>query len=181
MFPQSLKFMNPVLQKWYGILAHDRKELCNSLEGISQSQFTTRPPSGKWSISEIVSHLITADRLSLDYMKKKSQGAETLHDAGWFEEVKMMFFILSQRAPIKYNAPRGLVEKMPGEINLSNLKNEWNTLLLDYQNFLEKIPDQHLRKKIYKHPILGRMDAKLCLQSIHEHYHHHLPQIKRLL
>jgi hypothetical protein len=173
--------MNPVLEKWLNTLETDRKELCNSLSGISQDQFTQRPFPGKWSISEIVSHLLTADRLSLDYMKKKSLAMETLKNAGWFEELKMIFFMASQRVPIKYNAPQRVVQSTPRDIDIATISNDWEVLLLDYRQFLSGIPEQHTRKKIYKHPILGRLDAKLCLQSIYEHYHHHLPQIKRLL
>ena len=173
--------MNPELEKWITTLERDRKELCDSLAGISQEQFIRRPASGKWSIAEIVSHLLTADRLSLDYMKKKSQGIESLKNAGWFEELKMMVFIASQRVPIKYNAPKRVVQNTPREINLTAVSGDWESLLHDYKQFLSTIPEKDIRKKIYRHPILGRLDAKLCLQSIYEHYHHHLPQIKRLL
>lgn len=173
--------MNPVFEKWVGIIEKDRIELCDALSTITQEQFTQRPTPEKWSISEIVSHLMTADRLSLDYMKKKSQAAESLSDVGWFEEIKMLAFIASQRVPIKYKAPKGVVQNTPRSIDLSTISKDWNSMMDDYKHFLGKIPDEHIRKKIYKHPILGRLDAKLCLQSIYEHYHHHLPQIKRLL
>lgn len=173
--------MNPILEKWFKILEKDRNELCNLLAEISQDQFTKRPSPGKWSISEIVSHLQTADRLSLDYMKKKSLAIETLKNAGWFDELKMLFFIASQRVPVKYNAPQRVVQSTLREIKLSSIQNDWESILVDYRQFLNGIPEHHTRKKIYKHPFLGRLDAKLCLQSIYEHYHHHLPQIKRLL
>ncbi len=173
--------MNSTLGNWIGTLQTDRMELCNTLSGIPEELFTRQPKPGKWSIAEIVAHLITADRLSLEYMKKKSLAIETVGDAGWFEDFKMLVFTVSQRIPVKYNAPKGVLQNTPRSIERSNLSNDWNVLLQDYKIFLEGIPEQYTRRKIYKHPILGRIDAKLCLQSLHEHYHHHLPQIKRLL
>ena len=173
--------MNPTFEKWLRILENDRKELLNSLSKISDEQFTKQPKPGKWSLSEIVLHLIAADRLSLDYMIKKSQAIESLDDAGWVEDAKMLFFIASQRLPLKYKAPKGIIQNTPGTIEISAISKDWNLILLNYREFLGRIPEQYVRRKIYKHPMLGRMDAKLCLQSIHEHYQHHLPQIKRLL
>ncbi len=173
--------MNSSLENWIGRLQTDRMELCTTLSGIPEEQFTRPSQPGKWSIAEIVAHLITADRLSLEYMKKKSGAIETVGDAGWFEDFKMLAFTISQRIPIKYNAPKGVLQNTPRSIELSNLSNDWNAILQDYKIFLEGIPEQYTRRKIYKHPILGRIDARLCLQTLHEHYHHHLPQIKRLL
>lgn len=173
--------MNSTLEKWIGIIETDRLELCTSLSGISEEQFIKPPTPGKWSIAEIVAHLITADRLSLEYMKKKSLAIESLEDAGWFEDFKMRLFIVSQRVPLKYSAPKAVVQNTPKQIDRDTLRNEWSSVLSDYRQFLNGIPEKHIRRKIYKHPIFGRIDAKLCLQSLHEHYHHHLPQIKRLL
>ena len=173
--------MSPIHEKWLRTIERDRKDLWDSLASLTQDQFTRQPKSGKWSISEIVSHLMTAEKLSLEYMKKKSLAIESLGDSGWFDEIKMVFFIASQRIPVKYSAPKAVVKNTPRSTELATLSKEWSSIMLAYREFLGGIPAKYARRKIYKHPFLGRLDAKHCLQSINEHYHHHLPQIKRLL
>lgn len=173
--------MNSTFEKWFSLIEKDRIELTDILEKTPKEKLEKQPQPGKWSIAEILSHLITADRLSLGYMKKKSQGIELVDDAGWFEELKMLIFIASQRLPINYKAPSGVLKNTPENLDVNEQLNQWELIRKEYDEFLTKIPAPYVKRKIYKHPIMGRVDAKLCLQSIYEHYHHHLPQIKRLL
>ncbi len=173
--------MNAKCEKWYSLIEEDRIALEKLLANIPPEQFTRQPKTGQWSIAEIVSHLITADRLSLDYMKKKSQAIESLDDVGLVEEFKMLLFIISQRAPLKFKAPFVVSQNTPNTVDISILLNQWETLRKDIKKFITKIPEPFIKRKIYRHPFLGRIDAKLFLQATYEHYHHHLPQIKRLL
>ena len=88
----------------------------------------------------------------------------------------------SQRLPfLKYNAPKHVVANTPEALPLEELERRWNTERLELSAFLGTVKDKDLRKLIYKHPVAGRFDVVQCLVFMREHYHHHLPQIKRLL
>lgn len=173
--------MNPKIEQWFNRIEKDRIELEKTLAGITPEQFVKQPKPGRWSIAEIVSHLKVADQLSLEYMKKKSLGIESVGDTGFVEEVKMLLFIISQRAPLKFKAPKIVSQKTPENIDMVTLLKQWEVIRHDLKDFLNKIPEPFIKRKIYRHPFMGRIDARLFLQATYEHYHHHLPQIKRLL
>lgn len=88
---------------------------------------------------------------------------------------------LSQRFPFKFKAPAYLVEHTPTSEPLTDLAQRWNAEREKLRKFLEEITDENLYKLVYKHPVAGRLNVLQALDFMIEHFHHHLPQINRLL
>lgn len=127
-------------------------------------------------------HMLTSEQLTLDYLKKKSQGMEELADSGPVESLKMSLLRISQRLTfLKYKAPKALVANTPEAIALHDLKILWAQSRISLGKFLENIQDKDLHKLVYKHPVAGRFDIVQCLIFLNEHFLHHRPQIKRLM
>jgi hypothetical protein len=115
-------------------------------------------------------------------MKKKSLGIDRLNNAGLWELFKLRGLQLSQRLPLlKYRAPRHLVENTPDTLPLEELTVQWNFSRNELKHFLDALQEKDIHKLIYKHPVAGRFDVVQCLIFMREHFHHHLPQIKRLV
>jgi uncharacterized damage-inducible protein DinB len=138
-------------------------------------------PSGKWSINQILSHLITAERLSLLYMKKKSLGIHQVNVSGLWEEIKFALLKISQRVPIRYKAPAVLAQNKPEKLSYSEIVAQWTEVRNELKAFLQQLDAIGLQKKIYKHPVAGRLNVLHAVSFLREHANHHLPQIKRLL
>ncbi|MBL0741722.1 DinB family protein [Chryseolinea lacunae] len=172
--------MHPKLQKQFDRLQHEQQMLLQKLTSLPDAKLNASR-DGKWSVNYIVNHLITAEQLSLAYMKKKSLGVATLKNSGALEDLKMVMLKVSQRLPFKYNAPRYLVQNTPATTSLPELAERWATARAELKNFLEPIDEKNLRKLIYKHPVAGMLDVLQSLEFMREHFDHHLPQIKRLL
>lgn len=173
--------MNDRLQKHFDQIETDRKKLLRSLASLTEEQRNVSH-NGKWSINQIIAHLLTAERLSLVYMKKKSMGIEQLANAGFLEEIKMLLLKFSQRIPVfRFKAPKSLVSSTPTKLHFDELVMKWEDARVDLKKFLESIPQQHVRKKIYKHHIAGRLDAAQAVCFLREHFHHHMPQVSRIL
>ncbi len=137
-------------------------------------------PVNKWSVSQILTHLVTSERLALMYMKKKVLGIEKADNSGLLDHLKMQALILSQRLPLKYRAPQIIVDNTPKELPLEEVVLQWNQIRVELKILAESIAEKNIRKKIFKHP-LGRFDLIQGLSFIHEHIRHHWPQINRLL
>jgi hypothetical protein len=140
-----------------------------------------KPANNKWSINEILAHLVTSEQLTLRYLKKKSLGADQLTNSGLVEKVKWIILKISQRLPIKYKAPKHVVSNTPAVLPLGELTRIWMDTREELREFLGTIREENLYKLVYKHPIAGRFDVVQCLMFMREHYYHHLPQIRRLL
>jgi hypothetical protein len=174
--------LNPILKNRFAQLEEDRVNLLASLAPVPDKTLSSSPTVGKWSINQILIHLLTSEQLTLAYLKKKSLGIDGLKNSGAWEWIKMQILKWSQRLPfLKYNAPKHLKANTPEAVSLEELGRRWSVLRIELHNFLDTIEESNLRKLIYKHPVAGRFDVIQCLMFMREHYHHHLPQIKRLL
>jgi uncharacterized damage-inducible protein DinB len=158
----------------------DRKEILNMISSLTEEKFS-HSQADKWSISQILAHLIAAERLSLQYMKKKTLGINQVDNSGFWEEVKFFFLKISQRLPLKYKAPSVLAENQPPKLSQSEIIEQWDAVRSDLKQFIENWEEKNLKKKIYKHVFSGRLNILHAVGFFREHAIHHLPQIKRLL
>ncbi len=173
--------MDRTFQKLFESLESQRHALMSSFQNLSVEKLNHHTP-GKWSINQIVAHLITAERMSLNYLQKKINGIHEAENSGFGEEIKMAFLMASQRLPgLKFKAPRVVVENTPAGSDLDSLLKEWETLRKELNFFLDKIPAGSEKKLIYKHVRAGRLSTIHALKFFREHIIHHTPQIKKLL
>ena len=172
--------MNPTLQNLFDKLEGQRQELLSSLINVPAEKLNAST-NGKWSINQIIAHLITAERMSVQYLSKKLLGIEQAEDSGIWEEIKMVLLIASQRLPFKYKAPKKVVELTPAPTELNQLAEDWNQVRAEMKNILEQIENKHIQRKIFKHIRAGMLNIQHALKFSREHIIHHTPQIKRLL
>ena len=173
--------MHADLDRIFQQLEKERNQVLADIEKMPPARYTFS--SGKkWSIAQILTHLLTSERLSVGYMKKKSLGMSNIQNSGLIEELRYGLLKISQRISfLKYRAPKVVVENTPPALPFDQLKREWQSLRDDLRLFLESIGDENISKKIYKHPVAGRLNVKQAIGFLSEHFNHHLPQIKRLL
>jgi uncharacterized damage-inducible protein DinB len=173
--------MNASFKPVFDELEQQRKQLFAMLKDVPEERYNTSPHPGKWSISQIVTHLLTSEKLSLAYMKKKALGVEAVKNSGITETLRLWLLIISQRIPAKYKAPKVVTENTPTALAFPALVKEWSALRHELKQFLESIEDRHVRKVLYKHPLAGRLDVRQAMIFFREHINHHKPQIERLL
>jgi hypothetical protein len=173
--------LNIRLKHQFDLLEKDTQDLLNKIDALSGVKWNTLSGTEHWSIGQILTHLLTAERLSLNYMKKKFLGVEKLKNSGWFESVKISVLKISQRLPVKYKAPPHVIANTPEALSPGELKAQWRVARGDLRKFLEQIDERNIRKKIYKHPVVGYLDVVQAISFTREHLRHHVPQIKRLM
>jgi hypothetical protein len=173
--------VNNKLRLLYEQLEDDRARLMAELSKASGDTLSLKPSKDKWSVNEILTHLVTSEQLTIRYLKKKSLGVEQLRNSGLGEKIRYAVLEISQRLPLKFKAPKHVVSNTPEALPFPQLLTSWNATRQDLKEFLDSITDRNVNKLIYKHPVAGRFDVSQCLMFMREHYHHHLPQIKRLL
>jgi hypothetical protein len=62
--------VNPQLQHLFLELEKQRNDILSLLTFLPETQLHQHPP-GKWSIAQIISHLIASEQLSVNYLNKK--------------------------------------------------------------------------------------------------------------
>lgn len=155
-------------------------ELLGEIKNLSNEQFNHHQ-TNKWSINQILGHLITAEQLSIGYINKKINAIQEVDNTGLWNEIKLLIFIASQRLPLKYKAPKNLGDQPKSFSSPQVLEKEWNSTRQELQTLLEKFSSSQLNRKIYKHPVMGRCNIVHALIFFREHIIHHRPQINKLL
>jgi hypothetical protein len=172
--------LNTQLTILFNTLEKQRADLISLIQGISPEAINNHP-DGKWSITQIISHLIASEQLSVKYLNKKILGIDTAPKTGIAEELKMIVLKISQRLPFKFKAPKVLAENTPIYENIEQLTETWNQTRADLKKVLEKFQDNQINRKVYKHPIAGMLNIEQALKFFREHIIHHTPQVKNLL
>lgn len=178
----TIFFVNPQLQRLYNKIEYQKREVFDLISPLSPDQIRQKPFPGKWSISEIVSHLIAAERLSVSYIQKKIQGVKQIKDSGFKEELVMLLLKTSQRVQgLKFKAPKYVKDNMVIYPDVETLKSEWTKTREDLRQLLENVEDKHLKRKIYKHAIAGYLNIQHAVMFFKEHVTHHTPQIRKIV
>lgn len=172
--------MNSKLQHQLDLLEKLRIDITELVSHIDEADFN-RSTGGKWSIGQILIHVVTSENLALHYMRKKSLGIDKLQNAGFIEPIKLTLLKISQRLPIKYKVPKGIHEKTPQAPSKEELFRTWKQGRADLTMFLGSIEEKNINKKIFKHPIAGMFNATQGIAFLREHLLHHRPQIVRLV
>lgn len=172
--------MNSKLLHLFDALEQDRINLIVTLKSLPPEKLQ-QSPEGKWPINQILSHLIAAEKLSIQYLNKKILGIKEAGNTGIWEEIKLKALQISQRLPLKFKAPQNLVDNTPSILNFNEITIEWEKTRAELKALLEKLDDTQIKKKIYKHFFVGRLNIQHALIFLREHIIHHQPQINRLL
>lgn len=172
--------MTSHLQKQFAFLEEERSQLLQNLQSLSNEQLNFHEP-GKWSLNQVYAHLIASEQLSVNYLKKKTQGLAQLPNTGLVEELKMAALIISQRLPVKFKAPKVVVDNTPVYESARQIEEAWNNTRSDMALVLNRFTDDQLNRKVYRHPLAGLLNIKQTLRFFQEHIIHHQPQIKNLL
>jgi len=172
--------MNNTLAKQLELLEAQRSELLTSLRSLPADRLNHHS-EGRWSINQIIAHLIAAEKLSIAYLQKKILAIHEVDNTGIYEEIKMIGLIISQRLPLKFRAPRVVVENTIQTTDISQLEKEWASSREELRQLLEKVTDDQIKRRIYKHVRAGKLNIQHALIFFREHIIHHQPQIKRLM
>jgi DinB superfamily len=174
--------LNPSFQTIFNAVERQRAEILSQVKQLPPDRYMLQPSPAKWSIAQILTHLLTSEKFSIGYMKKKMLGIDQLNNSGIAGTLRFTLLQLSQRIPIlKFKAPNVVVANTPQALPFDELVSQWDELRNDLKSLLESIEEKNIKKAIYKHPLAGRLDAAQATAFFYEHTHHHLPQIKRLL
>lgn len=172
--------MNRKLEYHFDRLEQIKTEILSKISDLTDKDLELSAV-GKWSLAQVLMHIITSEQLALNYMRKKSLGIDQLEKSGALEPLKLLLLKISQRLPIKYKAPKVIVEKTPTFPNKTEMVNIWDGDRRQLKLFLSGIAERDIDKKVFKHPIAGMFNAAQGLDFLREHIIHHKPQINRLL
>ena len=174
-----IEFMNPKLEMKYLSLEKSRNRLLDELEGLDDELLNLPPAAGKWSINQIIYHLIEVEKVTTGYVNNKLQKQENLGASSFSNSFKSMLLKLALRSGRKYKAP-AVVANVPETGMLHKLRQQWDDTRFKLEDVLNEITPQHMDKCLFKHPFVGPLSINQTLAFLQDHFEHHERQIQQL-
>jgi uncharacterized damage-inducible protein DinB len=173
--------VNAQLRQIFARLQNDTNSLLKQVMSVSSATYYHKPSQTKWSVAEILTHLLTSEKMSLRYLQKKSLGVAAEKNTGFTENARFVLLMISQYLPLRYRAPKKLLENTPLPLPYGELVRQWDLTREELRVFLEQLDEAHLQKRIFRHPRVGMLNIGQTLRFMRAHVHHHQPQIEDIL
>ena len=154
-----------------------RVALLARLESVDEAGLNAKPQLDKWSIIQILCHLTLAEKLSLDYLRKKLTGSREFEMSGVGSAFKSWILKMLLRSRLKFKAPARSTD-LPDQQDLEVTKSRWDKVRQELKEVIESFPDEMRDSMVFKHPVVGPMNICQMLSFFTEHFAHHARQIE---
>ncbi|MFT2008793.1 DinB family protein [Pontibacter sp. 13R65] len=171
--------MNLILEAKYLQLEKSRNKLLDELEHIEPVILNTPCVEEKWSMAQIVAHLVLVEEFTLSYMHRKLQEPDQLENASLSHSLKSLLLKVALKTNLKFKAPPRVAE-VPEQVCLQTIRSKWDTIRFKLEDLLTDLTPELLEKCLFKHPYVGPLTASQCLSFLQDHFDHHAAQIKHL-
>jgi len=171
---------DPKLEERWILLDECWKKMMALTDGLPNEQFAWRPDEGQWSIDQVLYHLYIAERGSLEYVKKKTSGTNTIPQAGVINELKWQGLKRALVSKKKWKAP-AIVANIPPVEDHEELIRDFEDTRKECREYLENLPMNRRTAEVFKHALAGRLNAYRMLDFFIHHFEHHRYQIERIM
>lgn len=172
--------MQAELERRFERLERLREALLAPLAVHEEGVLNQPPAAGGWSVVQVICHLIIAEQLSLDYIRRKSLAGDSMAPAGLWSAVKSMALKAALRSPLRFRSTAPAAE-VPEAESLDSVTARWQSLRSEWGETLEAFPARWVDRAVFRHPFAGPLSLPQALDFIEEHLRHHARQVERIL
>ena len=150
------------------------------LSKYSNEEINFKPSLKKWSIGENMYHLWLTEITTENYIRKKTSYPETLINVSKIARLRLKLLKLIFFIGLKFKAPKIVVDPIPQNIDLKELKNKWLKSRDSFEMLINNLDTEILKKGVLRHPLAGRIDMDMTLNFLLSHFRHHMKIIHKL-
>jgi hypothetical protein len=154
-----------------------RGALLNEIGAMDPAKLVARPLAGKWSILEIIEHLVVAEREVLKRLPEPSRLAERKRSLKNRFAYLMVIFVLKYGIPVKVPSP-AMVPR--GNRSLDELRRLWNENQEWLRAYVARLDPKGVRRAVFEHPVAGPLNVEQAVHMDQIHVDTHVRQIRRL-
>lgn len=157
-------------------------ELLKILKDYSEKTLNKKPGQNKWSVIQVMNHLILVEGYGKSYVEKKLSFNPKLQKAGIGGTWRKFIMSTIVKFPFKIKAPDLVTgDNLPVESGFWETAKKWKQQREELRTFLEAIPQDHFNKELYKHPLAGKMSLYGLMDFNVAHFKRHKKQINKIL
>src|SRR5512132_2709488 len=138
-----------------------RGALLDEMESLDQAKLVAKPLAGKWSILEIIEHLVIAEREVLQGLPEPSQLSERERKLTHRFRYVIVMLVLRYGIPVQVPSPTMVPQ---GGRSLAELRRRWDENQQWLKAYIEGLDHGGLRRTFFEHPVAGPMNLEQALQ-----------------
>lgn len=155
-----------------------RRALLDDLEKLPEKRLAEHSIPGKWSIIEIVEHLVLGEKEVLAGLPNPS----TLKAADRSLKDRLMYWVVLGVLRFRVNVKTPAKAMDPtGACSLAELRARWDGSQKWLRAYAESLGAGGLESAVFSHPVAGPMTLEQTLRMAKTHFDLHATQIQRLL
>ncbi|MBP6183586.1 MAG: DinB family protein [Saprospiraceae bacterium] len=158
------------------------QEIHNHISSLDQEQLLQIPVDGGWTIQQIIQHLNLSERLSLQYVRRKTSNPGELRRAGVASYLRLQLLHISLASPIRFKAP-ALVSnsRLPDGETFEETLSQLSISHIELRELAKEVAPLLAKKEVFKHPFAGKLPLAGMFWFFTWHLRHHQRQINRNL
>ncbi|MFO7448125.1 MAG: DinB family protein [Ignavibacteriaceae bacterium] len=171
--------MNRKLQSLYDSIETERLDITEQVKKLPDKELNRKPAEGKWSVLQIIFHLVKTEKIAVISIQKGIQKKEK--HAAWTLRSLINNALLNiiLKTPVKIKAPP-IVAKVPDTYNLNELLVQWEKSGKALKETAEEFTPELMEINVFPHSYLGDMNITKTFKFILEHLKHHKRQIYKI-
>ncbi len=166
------------IQEKFDSLTRKREALFQHLDSLSSEVRSFKAGPDKWSIVEVVEHLVIAEDALLTQLTTEVPSPPLDINSRTPEKYQTVIKVMER--DIQVDVPHESMEPH-GRIALDDLLKQWNDIRENLQGLLAEISVGNIDDPVYRHPYGGPLDISETLHLIEVHFDNHMRHIDRIL
>ena len=175
---EDLYKMLPNVQDQYDRLKLKLEALLKHLGSLTSEKLSFKAGPDKWSIVEVVEHLVVAEKDLLNQLSINIP-ASALDPKSKTPERHQTVIKVMER-DIEVDVPDNSLEPQ-GRLTLDELLSQWDEIRKKLASLLAEIQSKSIDDPVYRHPYGGPLDISETLQFFEVHFDNHMRHIERIL
>jgi hypothetical protein len=167
--------MRPGLRLRFERLEASRERVLGALRGQDAATLDHSPSPGRWSALQVLHHVVSAEALTVAYVRKKAQGGDSLPRAGLVSRLRLLALRAALASPVRIRAPAATAS-VPATSELPAVEGRWAEVRRELCALLEAFPDEAVGRTVFRHPLVGLMGIEDTLGFLQAHLDHHARQ-----
>lgn len=168
------------LQKKHQELIDLKENWLNQIKSVSYDKLNIKPSEDKWSITQIISHIIESETGTNKYVNYKLKEVDSLKNTGLKNLINSKGLNTALKSDKKFKAP-AVVSNPANDLDFDTLKNQWDKSREYLANTVNNFPKKALKKAIFKHPVAGPLNILQTFDFLINHIKHHQKQLDDLV
>jgi DinB family protein len=154
-----------------------RGALLDEMDALDPATLVARPLAGKWSILEIIEHLVLAERAVLQGLPEPSRLSERERRLKHRFFYPIVMFVLRYGISVQVPSPAMVPQ---GDCSLRELRSLWDENQRWLRTYIGCLDHNGLCRPVFEHPVAGPLSVKQAVRMDQVHLDSHVRQIRRL-